>query len=683
MTPTDWPAFTADETDLEKLVKLSRFYGSDPQFVLAGGGNTSMKTDEVLHVKASGHALGTIGPEGFVALERKQLTDLLAADLGDDAADREARFTAGMMDARLDPSNPARPSVESALHNLVPGRFVVHTHSTLVNAITCCRRGRELAGELFGDRVLWVEFVEPGYKLARAIRDALAEYEQQTGRAFPDAVLLANHGVFISGDSPEEIRTRTDELLSAIRDAVEPNRPSKPFGEVCCMADANARAMSDTLGPARRGLLAEGTRLKVVRFDDSAVATQLACGARLTEFAEVGGLTPDQIVYAGPWPMVYEPDASVSPVDQVARLREAIKAHKSAHAGTPPQVILAKGLGLFAAGDDVAGAETVRAVFSNAMEVMALAEGIGGVRAMGPEHRAFIEGWEAEAYRSRLVKATAAGGRAAGKIALVTGAAQGFGREIADDLAAEGACVVLADINADGVAAAADELADQAGAHRALGVAMNVTDAGSIADALHRAIRAYGGLDVLVSNAGVLKAGSVKDLPERDFDFVTAVNYKGYFLCVRQVAPIYAVQHAACPDAFFDVLQINSKSGLVGSNRNGAYAGGKFGGIGLTQSFALELIEDRVKVNSICPGNFFEGPLWSDPQTGLFVQYLQTGKVPGARTVEDVKRAYETKVPMGRGCRTADVMKAVYYCLEQTYETGQAIPVTGGQVMLK
>jgi sorbitol-6-phosphate 2-dehydrogenase len=174
----------------------------------------------------------------------------------------------------------------------------------------------------------------------------------------------------------------------------------------------------------------------------------------------------------------------------------------------------------------------------------------------------------------------------------------------------------------------------------------------------------------------------VKQQPLKDFEFVTAVNYTGYFVCVQQSAPILATQRRAKPDYFSDIIQINSKSGLQGSNRNGAYAGSKFGGIGLTQSFALELVEDGIKVNSICPGNFFDGPLWSDPQNGLFAQYLRTNKVPGAKTIEDVRRAYEAKVPMGRGCRTADVVKAIYYLIEQQYETGQAVPVTGGQVML-
>jgi NAD(P)-dependent dehydrogenase (short-subunit alcohol dehydrogenase family) len=143
------------------------------------------------------------------------------------------------------------------------------------------------------------------------------------------------------------------------------------------------------------------------------------------------------------------------------------------------------------------------------------------------------------------------------------------------------------------------------------------------------------------------------------------------------------VQHRYKKDHFSDILQINSKSGLKGSNKNFAYAGGKFGGIGLTQSFAMELMPFNIKVNSICPGNFFDGPLWSDPEKGLFVQYLKAGKVPGAKIIDDVKRFYEAQVPANRGCRVDDVMKAVYYAIEQEYETGQAIPVTGGQNMLR
>ena len=141
-------------------------------------------------------------------------------------------------------------------------------------------------------------------------------------------------------------------------------------------------------------------------------------------------------------------------------------------------------------------------------------------------------------------------------------------------------------------------------------------------------------------------------------------------------------QRAVNGEYMTDIIEINSKSGLEGSNKNFAYAGAKFGGIGLTQSFALELAPFGIKVNAICPGNFLDGPLWSDPEKGLFVQYLNAGKVPGAKTVADVRAFYEAKVPLGRGCTVEDVAKAISYVIDQKYETGQAIPVTGGQLML-
>ena len=214
-------------------------------------------------------------------------------------------------------------------------------------------------------------------------------------------------------------------------------------------------------------------------------------------------------------------------------------------------------------------------------------------------------------------------GRARGLVAIVTGAAQGFGLAFARDLVAQGAHVVLADINAGQAEAEARTLVERYGQGRAVGVALDVTEDASVAACVEEVVRRYGGLDLLVSNAAVLSAGGVKTQPIQEFDAVTRVNYSGYFLCVRHVAPILARQHRVRPEYWGDIIEINSKSGLAGSSRNSAYAGSKFGGIGLTQSFALELIGDGIKVNAICPGNFFDGPLWSDPQNGLFVQYLR------------------------------------------------------------
>lgn len=276
----------------------------------------------------------------------------------------------------------------------------------------------------------------------------------------------------------------------------------------------------------------------------------------------------------------------------------------------------------------------------------------------------------------------AASGRVAGRVAVVTGAAQGFGLAIAEGLVAEGAVAVLADLNVELARREAARLERDYGAGRAVAVRMDVTDEASVAAGVAEAVRAFGGLDIVVSNAGVLRAGGVTSQPVEEFDLVTRVNYRGYFLVVKHAAPVMARQHAANPAWWGDIIEVNSKSGLAGSSRNSAYAGSKFGGIGLTQSFALELVGDGIKVNAVCPGNFLDGPLWSDPVNGLFVQYLREGKVPGAQTVEDVRHAYEARVPMGRGCTPADVLEAVLYLVAQQYETGQALPVTGGQVML-
>jgi sorbitol-6-phosphate 2-dehydrogenase len=269
-----------------------------------------------------------------------------------------------------------------------------------------------------------------------------------------------------------------------------------------------------------------------------------------------------------------------------------------------------------------------------------------------------------------------------GKVALVTGGAQGFGAEIAKGLAASGATVFVADLNYDGAKRLCDELAASGSPAPAYPVSVNVADEASVAAMFDIVAKITGGLDLVVSNAGVLKASSVLDQDEKSFRFVTNVNYIGFFFMVKHAGLLLRRQWHTAPRWMTDIVQINSKSGLEGSNKNGAYAGSKFGSIGLVQSFALEFVQYGIKVNAICPGNFFDGPLWSDPKNGLFVQYLKSGKVPGAKTVADVKTYYESKVPMGRGTVGADVMRALYYLVEQKYETGQALPVTGGQVMM-
>ncbi len=269
-----------------------------------------------------------------------------------------------------------------------------------------------------------------------------------------------------------------------------------------------------------------------------------------------------------------------------------------------------------------------------------------------------------------------------GKIIVVTGGAQGIGACLARYLVKMGAFLVITDINKAGAEQLVLELNNLNNKMCALALGADVTDEQSVQEMVEEIVKNLGGIDVFINNAGVLKAGSVKEMDYQDFQYVNRVNYFGYFLCTKYVSRVMAWQNKGHTDYWTDIIQINSKSGLEGSYKNCAYAGSKFAGIGLTQSFAKELIEDNIKVNAICPGNFFEGPLWSDPQNGLFVQYLKSGKVPGARTIDDVRKFYEAKIPLGRGCNCEDIVKAVLYVIRQKYETGQALPVTGGQVML-
>jgi rhamnose utilization protein RhaD (predicted bifunctional aldolase and dehydrogenase)/NAD(P)-dependent dehydrogenase (short-subunit alcohol dehydrogenase family) len=669
------------EQQMRELVELSRFYGSRGDMVLAGGGNTSLKTENRLFVKASGTVLASIEALGFVELDRLLLEKILEGDFGEDTHVREEKFKSEILRARIEPEKNQRPSVECLIHHLIEARHVVHTHCTLVNMVTCAIDGKKIAGELFGEELLWLPYVDPGYVLAKELYACLADYHARTGRSYPPVILMENHGLIISGDTAESIHEKTEEVLDRIRNHMA-NLP--PATDPCMTKAFNKEDSWKWIGiiaPTLRAIPANGSRLRFVQFDNGPEVMSLVCRPDGESLAAGGPLIPDHSVYCESFPCWLGIDPEGTEDDVIDTVQAGISAWISQYKHAP-RIILVEGLGLFAAGDGPDGARTARLVYTDLIQVMNGAMKLGGIQYMKGRARKFIETWEVEEYRKKIAATGRVDGRVDDRIAIVTGAAQGFGLEIARHMVEQGACVVLTDINENGARDEADRLNAKFGQDQALGLSMDVTDDVSIAQAIHDVVCAYGGLDVFISNAGVVKAGSVKDQPVDEFDSVMNINYRGYFLCTQHVAPIMARQHRVNPEWMGDIIQINSKSGLAGSNRNAAYAGSKFGGIGLTQSFALELVEDGIKVNSICPGNFLDGPLWSDRGKGLFVQYLGSGKIPGARNIKDVRKYYESKVPMRRGCRTLDIMQAIYYVIDQKYETGQAIPVTGGQVML-
>jgi len=262
------------------------------------------------------------------------------------------------------------------------------------------------------------------------------------------------------------------------------------------------------------------------------------------------------------------------------------------------------------------------------------------------------------------------------RIAVVTGAAQGLGRAIGLRLAAEGCHLVLADLKRSELETTAREIHSTQG-REAVPWPTDVTREEQVATLFDEAVRRFGRVDIAVANAAILIAEPVDVADAEKWRAVMTVNLFGNFLTFKHAARVMKPRRSGI------ILQINSKSGKRGSKNNSAYAASKFGGIGLVQSVALELADYGIRVNAICPGNLLDSPLWTDPQQGLFVQYLRAGKVPGAQTVEDVRRHYIGQVPLGRGCTYDDVCNVLVFLAsdQASYMTGQAINVTGGQEM--
>jgi len=647
---------------LTTLCNFSHKYGADAEFVLAGGGNTSCKDDAHLYIKGSGTALATIAPEGFVKMERAKLDAMLTKTYSDDEATREAEVLADLMMAKAPGEEAKRPSVETLLHNLFAQKYVLHVHPALVNGLTCSKAGEGLMKAIFWDAV-WVESTRPGYILAMTCKEKLDAYKSEKGKA-ANVLFLQNHGIFFAADSEEALDKLVSETMNKLRVLTYPI----DFAD----AEYDADRVS-AVAPIIRMLWGEGAPC-IVKF--TANKTVMKYAESKEAFAPLmKSMTPDHIVYCKANPLFIEGDD----IDTI----KAAFADYTAKYGCKPKVVFVEKLGMFAVADNAKAADTVTAVWLDAVKIVTLADSYyNGVNPMTDELIDFIVNWEVESYRSKVSAGAASTRRLEGKIAIVTGSAQGFGKGIAESMAKEGAYIVVADMNADGAKATADELCAAYGKGTAISVGANVSDEESVKAMVNACVKEFGGLDVFVNNAGIVRAGSLEEMTKANFELVAAVNYTAYFLCAKYASAVMKTQRKVCPDYLMDIIEINSKSGLEPSNKNFAYAGSKFGGIGLTSSFALELAPFGIKVNAVCPGNFLNGPLWSDPEKGLFVQYLNAGKVPGAKTVDDVRRFYESKVPLNRGCEIKDVARAIMYIIEQEYETGQAIPVTGGQVML-
>ena len=376
--------------ELAKLLELSRHYGSDPEWVLAGGGNTSGKTEDTLYIKASGHPLASLSEEGLVRMDRAKLGAIWQKRYPEQVDKREVQALSDLMDSRYPEEREKRPSVETLMHELFPHDYVIHTHPALVNGLTCSREGKEAAYRLFPEDMLWIPLVNPGYVLAQTIRSAAEEYVRERG-SWPRILLLQNHGLVIVENDPDEIYRLHREVAERVKGAV------RRFPE----GDATAYD-EDRVDPLKADVAQAAAEVAggewAVGFTTNREIMRLVADEQ--SFAQVGGpFTPDHIVYAGhEYPFI--PAGSKEQV-QRRQIREAIERFHRQW-GWVPKTLAVQGLGVFNLGSSREAVEKAAALFQDEVKIAVLSESFGGPRFMDPDQIDFILGWEVERHRQQV-----------------------------------------------------------------------------------------------------------------------------------------------------------------------------------------------------------------------------------------------------------------------------------------
>ena len=372
------------EENLKELISLSHKYGADPDYVLAGGGNTSWKSNEIMAVKASGTELGTITEDGFVSLSMDKLRTIRVTKYPDNREEREERALEDLMNSRLS-GQKGRPSVESLLHAIIPDKYVVHTHPAIVNGLTCSLAGKEKAEKLFPDNCIWIPLVDPGYILAKTIDDVMAVWMENHNGNLPDYIFLANHGVFLWGNDSDEVDRKYTDLFSTLKEVCGDTKAvitdsqeivsEKFLQKIGAFAGSKGEALFTT-GEEIRSVLA--SRETIVNLQQS--------------------LSPDHIVYMGHTALVYE---YLSEDQLLASIDKDYKEFSNKW-GKEPKSVLILGKGFISMGSSKKGSETSRLLMLDAIRVIRISESFGGPEFMSDEKVNFINTWEVEKYRAKL-----------------------------------------------------------------------------------------------------------------------------------------------------------------------------------------------------------------------------------------------------------------------------------------
>ena len=355
-------------------VEMSNKYGSNPDYVLAGGGNTSVKDDENLYVKCSGTQLATITADGFVKMSRKMLNEIVIKEYPSDDAEREAAYLSDVFKAVTDEDTEKRPSVEALLHNLFAYKYVLHIHPTLINGMTCGVDGERACADLLGDDVLWVPICKPGYTLANICYKLMNEYKANKGKDL-QVMLLQNHGIFVSADTVDEISVLFDDVMDKLTNVIK--RTADLSNDITDEQTQASQKLTEALGHHTEPVPVKEAMTFVKDIESAAPLMK--------------PFTPDHIVYCGPYPLFIENiDDAAKTLNEFMQDKEAL-----------PRLILVKGVGAFIMEDDSAKAAKAQLLAKDAIKLAVYAESFGGALPMTDELIYFITHWEAEAYRSK------------------------------------------------------------------------------------------------------------------------------------------------------------------------------------------------------------------------------------------------------------------------------------------
>jgi NAD(P)-dependent dehydrogenase (short-subunit alcohol dehydrogenase family)/rhamnose utilization protein RhaD (predicted bifunctional aldolase and dehydrogenase) len=658
------------DADIRALVKISREVGSDDRLVQAGGGNTSVKSADGkrMLIKASGTGLRAMSPErGYVTMAMKPLLALLAdqrvAAMSD--AKREPLVLETMYRAVTGGPDPsARPSCEATLHAMLQ-RYVVHIHPIAVIGILTGRESEKVCKDLARRgkfTMVWIPYTNPGHPLAVACRDAVDAFKAAHDGAAPDALLLENHGLFVSATSAARSVKLTKDIV-ALCEKMYAARRKKSVAKVRTIDD---EAALDTVVELRRALVEQQCDARLVKAVPDAMAVRLMARKDARTILHMNN-TPDTLVYCLAYPMMLPKASKGKVADAVARY---IKAH-----GEPPRVVLVPGYGFLAVADSEKAIETTVVVYRAQLEFLERSFVFGGPKLFRKAEADYINSWEVETHRRKVARAEAGEpGPLSGKVAIVTGAGSGLGRGIAMGLAAAGAHVMLADIDMAAAEETAGMVAEHCNTPRATAVKADVTCEESMAEAFRTTARTYGGIDVVVAAAGIAPAFPIQDFPVEAFNLTLAVNLTGYFLAGREAARWMIRQKTGG-----SLIFISSKSGLDASKNNAAYNATKAGELHLMRGLALELGQHGIRSNAICPGNVFEGSKIWNPK-----YIAQAAKKRGLRPDEVIPH-YISLTSLGMEIKQEDIAgAAVFLASDQSRViSGQSLVVDAGQVFVR